>query len=446
MHDDEFELDFGEDELELAPPTAAPSADDAAPLPPAADAALPARDADKAQVQEGTTPVAASTTKLPVSSSSASALDSSTRLEAPAAPAAAPASSSSGAPGSWGRSLPRQNSRQEDGRREASRRERADDRFAPRPSTSRAPPTTSQPSSSSSTPVLPPSSTVPSSSSTPAVASASATAPGPAPKPRDETVDSNGRPLPAGWVSRVSKSTNTLYYRNVKMNTTCWDIPQKPAEEPEVVIVEQPQQQTASVQKAEEREATEQEQEQPKRQPAVHPDRLRLLGVDVSSGELCFDSASIVQQLIRPLAAPSTTTDDLGELSVSPRRQRSLGCERPLDFATHSSLLLLRSSRTAGPSTAPAVASAPSQPKGPRRLSIEQGELSDLLRNKRGRFEEARAGQPRIGGRRKAGEAAVALARREALARRGTRRAHGDGRSGRWNIRRRASLQSLASS
>ncbi|CDR41880.1 hypothetical protein NBRC10512_000851 [Rhodotorula toruloides] len=48
-------------------------------------------------------------------------------------------------------------------------------------------------------------------------------------KPHDETLDEKGNRLPEGWVSRVSKSTGRLYYRNTLLNTSEWDIPTRPA-------------------------------------------------------------------------------------------------------------------------------------------------------------------------------------------------------------------------
>ncbi|BGP32796.1 Peptidyl-prolyl cis-trans isomerase NIMA-interacting protein 1 [Rhodotorula toruloides] len=48
-------------------------------------------------------------------------------------------------------------------------------------------------------------------------------------KPHDETLDEKGNKLPKGWVSRVSKSTGRLYYRNTLLNTSEWDIPTRPA-------------------------------------------------------------------------------------------------------------------------------------------------------------------------------------------------------------------------
>ncbi|BGP25317.1 Peptidyl-prolyl cis-trans isomerase NIMA-interacting protein 1 [Rhodotorula toruloides] len=48
-------------------------------------------------------------------------------------------------------------------------------------------------------------------------------------KPHDETLDEKGNKLPEGWVSRVSKSTGRLYYRNTLLNTSEWDIPTRPA-------------------------------------------------------------------------------------------------------------------------------------------------------------------------------------------------------------------------
>lgn len=65
-----------------------------------------------------------------------------------------------------------------------------------------------------------------------ATASAASTPPVPASKfnkPNDETLDEKGDKLPAGWVSRVSKSTGRLYYRNTLLNTSEWDIPTRPA-------------------------------------------------------------------------------------------------------------------------------------------------------------------------------------------------------------------------
>lgn len=67
-----------------------------------------------------------------------------------------------------------------------------------------------------------------------ATAKPTAPAAAPAPKPggHDESLDENGRKLPDGWVSRVSKSTQRIYYRNTRLNTSEWDIPTAPAPGP----------------------------------------------------------------------------------------------------------------------------------------------------------------------------------------------------------------------
>ncbi|GAA5975267.1 hypothetical protein JCM11641_005909 [Rhodosporidiobolus odoratus] len=41
----------------------------------------------------------------------------------------------------------------------------------------------------------------------------------------DESLDVLGNPLPKGWVSRVSKSTGDVYYRDTLRNTSSWEIP-----------------------------------------------------------------------------------------------------------------------------------------------------------------------------------------------------------------------------
>ncbi|GAA5972631.1 hypothetical protein JCM8115_006452, partial [Rhodotorula mucilaginosa] len=48
----------------------------------------------------------------------------------------------------------------------------------------------------------------------------------------NEHLDEHGKPLPEGWVSRVSKSTKRIYYRNTRLNTSEWDIPTQPAQGP----------------------------------------------------------------------------------------------------------------------------------------------------------------------------------------------------------------------
>ncbi|KPV77675.1 uncharacterized protein RHOBADRAFT_51498 [Rhodotorula graminis WP1] len=57
-------------------------------------------------------------------------------------------------------------------------------------------------------------------------------------KPHDESLDALGNKLPQGWVSRVSKSTGNVYYRNTVLNTSAWDIPTEPAvpAQPEPVV------------------------------------------------------------------------------------------------------------------------------------------------------------------------------------------------------------------
>lgn len=62
-----------------------------------------------------------------------------------------------------------------------------------------------------------------------ALPSAASTPPVPPVKAHDETLDALGNKLPAGWVSRVSKSTGNIYYRNTVLNTSAWDIPTEPA-------------------------------------------------------------------------------------------------------------------------------------------------------------------------------------------------------------------------
>ena len=54
----------------------------------------------------------------------------------------------------------------------------------------------------------------------------------PPPPAHNEHLDEHGNPLPEGWVSRVSKSTKRIYYRNTRLNTSEWDIPTKPAHGP----------------------------------------------------------------------------------------------------------------------------------------------------------------------------------------------------------------------
>ncbi|KAI5479399.1 hypothetical protein MNV49_003733 [Pseudohyphozyma bogoriensis] len=64
----------------------------------------------------------------------------------------------------------------------------------------------------------------------PAVTRTPTPPPKPEPKPHDKTLDAFGRPLPAGWISKVSTTSGDIYYRNLVANTTCWDIPTEPAE------------------------------------------------------------------------------------------------------------------------------------------------------------------------------------------------------------------------
>jgi len=89
------------------------------------------------------------------------------------------------------------------------------------------------PSSSSSSSLLsrsqPHSATVTASLST-----STTTVPTPAstkPPPHDTSLDSLGRKLPQGWVSRMSNTTGELYYRNIVSNTSSWEIPTTPAVE-----------------------------------------------------------------------------------------------------------------------------------------------------------------------------------------------------------------------
>jgi len=51
------------------------------------------------------------------------------------------------------------------------------------------------------------------------------------PPPHDTSLDSLGRKLPQGWVSRMSNTTGELYYRNTVSNTSSWEIPITPAVE-----------------------------------------------------------------------------------------------------------------------------------------------------------------------------------------------------------------------
>jgi len=51
------------------------------------------------------------------------------------------------------------------------------------------------------------------------------------PPPHDTSLDSLGRKLPQGWVSRMSNTTGELYYRNTVSNTSSWEIPTTPAVE-----------------------------------------------------------------------------------------------------------------------------------------------------------------------------------------------------------------------
>ncbi|ORY87424.1 hypothetical protein BCR35DRAFT_302178 [Leucosporidium creatinivorum] len=287
MHDDDFELDFGEDELEYTPIAPAPP-----PPAPAAAAARPQQetetlvldDDDPTQQQNDNKGTAASnsTSRAPPSAPSApqndqTASTSTTREEE----AAAPRPSSSGAPGSWGRTLPRENDRNSrdsrDSRRDSGRGAavRRDDRFAPRPS----------PSSQPSTPAPAPAPQL--QPQQPSAPSPAPTPPPPSnPPPHNESLDSLGRPLPPGWVSRVSKSTQDLYYRNTLSNTSCWDIPTEPAGKevrettpprPEPVV----QVEEREVRQVEMEMEKEREKEQPKKL-AVHPDRLRLVGATPS--------------------------------------------------------------------------------------------------------------------------------------------------------------------
>ncbi|GAA5844554.1 hypothetical protein JCM9279_006346 [Rhodotorula babjevae] len=65
-----------------------------------------------------------------------------------------------------------------------------------------------------------------------AAPSAASTPPVQPKKAHDESFDALGNKLPHGWVSRVSKSTGNVYYRNTVLNTSAWDIPTEPAAPP----------------------------------------------------------------------------------------------------------------------------------------------------------------------------------------------------------------------
>lgn len=113
----------------------------------------------------------------------------------------------------------------------------------------------------------------------------------PAAKAHDESLDALGNKLPKGWVSRVSRSTDSgaIYYRNVKTNTSSWEIPTKPAEDvaaspapaPAPAHAEQRQKrqdETTSSTQSRDADKREQEQPAPSKKHFVHPDRLKLAG------------------------------------------------------------------------------------------------------------------------------------------------------------------------
>jgi len=70
-----------------------------------------------------------------------------------------------------------------------------------------------------------------------AAPSAASTPPVQPKKAHDESLDALGNKLPYGWVSRVSKSTGNVYYRNTVLNTSAWDIPTEPAAPPPAPVV-----------------------------------------------------------------------------------------------------------------------------------------------------------------------------------------------------------------
>ena len=47
----------------------------------------------------------------------------------------------------------------------------------------------------------------------------------------DKTRDKHGKPLPPGWVSKMSSSLGDVYYRNIVTNTSSWEIPTWPADD-----------------------------------------------------------------------------------------------------------------------------------------------------------------------------------------------------------------------
>lgn len=70
-----------------------------------------------------------------------------------------------------------------------------------------------------------------------AAPSAASTPPVQPKKAHDESLDALGNKLPHGWVSRVSKSTGNVYYRNTVLNTSAWDVPTEPAAPPPAPVV-----------------------------------------------------------------------------------------------------------------------------------------------------------------------------------------------------------------
>lgn len=174
----------------------------------------------------------------------------------------------------------------------------------------------------------------------------------------DETLDANGNKLPAGWVSRLSKSTGNIYYRNTLLNTSEWDIPTEPARgkqaTPPSPAPAPPAAESAQVQAPEvaaaaaETHASASTESLPQEQAAaadsaakqrtfVHPDRLKLAGVvpapappgalrlSLSLCNPCTPRADI--RVLSPVAAaaPTGPSTPAGNAQYPPRRSVAQG-------------------------------------------------------------------------------------------------------------------------
>lgn len=165
----------------------------------------------------------------------------------------------------------------------------------------------------------------------------------------DETLDANGNKLPAGWVSRVSRSTDqgAIYYRHVKSNTSSWDIPTGvavkasfSAEAPPRPVAANTKSAAVAPEPVSNRSAQEERSSENSSAPTaskkvfVHPDRLKHLAAQ-ENGEQSTLGA-------RPVPAASSsvssTTTSRGELRLSSVHR---SYEATLSPSGHSSQILL---------------------------------------------------------------------------------------------------------